>query len=375
MVGVARRVAAVVLAVVGIAAMMTLSPAEATTIKPGRPCATVGEKVVQGPWTFTCTLKKGKRVWVRQRTPAPTPSWLAVAQGLQASAAKRPKPSLANTFSFMISPTVPPAKADEIAASVRRAYEPWLAIAPIPDGFPVFILDERSKDWYLETSRQFPNDGCAIHWWNRMSPNPTGTGGAVCWGTGASWSYMGIMLGSRLPASDPTLEAGLYAHELVHVAQVSLLGVSGMSRMECWLGEGMAQVYSVALGHGDLSNPKNAREARFSRTAFLVPLIDMAAGTSASSPEYWLDVIRRSEDRNTGFCSQSGLGYSLGYLVTERLIEEFGEERFLQWLRATRVSGDSGASFSEVYGITRDVWYERSAAPYVAQQVPLIFAP
>lgn len=368
MIGGLRRTAALALALLGLAAVLTVTPVEAATIKPGRPCSIVGEQIVQGPWTFTCTLKKGKRVWVRKRTALPTGSWFVVAQRLQEAAQARPRPSVASTFAFFASPTVPKVKADQIATEVRSAYAPWLAVAPIADGFPVFLLDERSKDWYLERSSHFPDDNCADSWWDRMSPNSTTLGGAVCFGHGQDWTYMAFLFGSELPSRDPLG----FAHEVVHVAQTSLLGLRGMEKMECWLGEGMAQVYSVALGSGDLTSPTNAGRARAARAGFLLPLTAMAPEPARSSPEYWLDIIRRSEDRSTEMCYQTGLGYSLGYLVTERLLEEFGEEGFLLWLRETRISGDSDTAFEVVFGITQDAWYEQSAAPYVAREASML---
>ena len=368
MVGEAKRVAAVVLAVVGIAAMMTLSPAEATTIKPGRPCATVGEKVVQGPWTFTCTLKKGKRVWVRQRTPAPVLSWVTVAKGLQASAAKRPKPSLTSTFSVTASPTVPQATVDAVATAVRSAFVPWQSVAPVADGFPVFILDEQSKDWYLEQSSRFPNDGCGLNWWSRYSFTATSLGGAVCSSPNHAWGYMAVMVGSQATPRHRLMDA----HEATHIAQMALLGPPQMTQMECWLGEGMAQVYTVAGGFGTLADFNRLTEASAFRSDQIRQLRGVLTDGTTGSTEFWLDVIRRSENRGSELCVQQRLGYTLGLLVSERLIEEFGEDRLLQWLRATRVSGDSDASFTEVFGITQDTWYAQSAAPYVAREAALL---
>ncbi len=356
------------LAVVGIAAMMTLSPAEATTIKPGRPCATVGEKVVQGPWTFICTLKKGKRVWVRQRTPAPQLSWVAIAKGLQASAAKRPQVSVADTFAFMASPTVPKATVDAVATAVRSAYGPWASVAPVADGFPVFVLDEQSKDWYLTQSSTFPNDGCGSNWWSRYSFTATSLGGAVCSSPNHDWGYMAVMMGSQATPRHRLMDA----HEATHIAQMSLLGPRQMTQMECWLGEGMAQVYTVSGGFGPLTDPNRLTEASAFRSAQIRQLRDVLTDGTTGSVEFWLDIIRRSEDRGSDSCVQQRLGYSLGLLVSERIIEEFGEERLYEWLRATRVSRDSDASFTEVYGITQDAWYEQSAAPYVAREASML---
>lgn len=339
-----------------------------TTPRPGKPCQTVGEEVLQGRWVFKCTLKKGKKVWERTPKPTSAPTWQQVAEALAANAMSRRANPPSTTFDFRASPTVSPSTVSSARTSVAWSYETWHNLAPL-EGFPVLITDERSEQWYMGESSTFAEDNCARHWWTKTNPNPQSISGAVCWGPNHEWGYKVLLLGSQAGQRAPWL----YIHESVHVAQWSLLGNSAMNRMECWLGEGMAELYTGALsfiraeGRIDTFSMSTYRKMAVANLRQLAP-----SSGEVRSTTYWLEVIRTSEDRSSETCWGKGLGYSLGYLVTEKLIADFGEARLFEWMRLTRETQNSDAAFATVFGIAQDAWYVESAAPYVAQEVPLI---
>lgn len=336
--------------------------------RPGKPCATLGTEVVQGRWVFTCTMRKGKQVWVRAPKPAPTATWQKVALQIAASADARRVPASATSFDIRSSPTVSGQFLTGARKAVAQSYETWQAVAPV-SRFPVLFVDESSESWYMEQSATFPEDNCSRHWWGNVKPSTLSLSGAVCFSQGYDWGYMVLLFGSRTTGSAPAL----YTHEAVHVAQWSILGTTAMNRMECWLGEGMAELYTGALTFTKPGKaPDLARSGSFRRFAVGAMRQLNPSAAQLASAEYWLDIIRRSEDRSQEFCWSKGLGYSLGYLVTEKLVADFGEAKLFEWMRQTRETQDSDAAFRDVFGIDQDAWYVESAAPYVAREAPLI---
>lgn len=360
-----RRLAVLLLIMLAVVMSFGSTMAQSkTAIRPGQACPTLGAEVTQGGRTFTCALRNGKKVWVRKRTPVVTPTWQQVASELARNAVTR-RTTLPNTaMDFRGSPSLSTESVSTARELIERSYGMWQRVAPI-DNFPVLLADENSKEWYLEQSSSFPSDGCGTHWWNRVNPEPSTQTGAVCWAPRQEWGYMALILGSRSPVP----RASLGAHEAVHVAQWSLLGVQAMNRMECWFGEGMAELYAGSLsflderGHLEASLVSAYRKNAVSNLRRLSP-----SPEDLSSAGYWLDVITKSEDRSQPLCWDAALGYSLGYLVTERLVADFGEAKLFDWMRLTRASQDSDSAFTSVYGISQDAWYAQSAAPYVASE-------
>lgn len=367
------RVLALVLAaalVLVVPLPVSLAPAAQAdaSVRQGAPCSIVGERVEKSRWVFICTSRAKARIWVRHRKPQ-TPHWQQVAEQIATRADDRRKRSPSLTVRLMRSPTVDPVVAQRVRNQVVSAYRSWNAVAQLSRRYPVIVIDGNSEQWYLDVSKRFPDDNCGPQWWSKVSSSPERSSGAVCWSAEHDWSYMVIFVGEAAE----NIHRALATHEVVHVAQAHLLGPRMMNTKECWLGEGMAELYTGALTFPrpqpgqEWSGTKAYRSLAISRLRVL-----STPPQSLSDPEYWLDVIRRSEDRSTHLCWGFGIGYSLGYLVTEKLILDFGEGRFLNWLRRTGRTGDSAAAFAHVFGSTQDRWYERSAAPYVAREVPLV---
>ena len=346
-------------------------PSVQASIKAGKPCPAVGKQVIKGPWTFTCKVRKGKKVWVRTARP----TWERVAGDILASSDKRGTPVPADAFKVLTSPSVSAAVAQSVADSVRWSYQSWQALAPIPSGYPLVIVDGASRDWYLAYSAQLGYDNCGAGWWERTESLPWFTWGAVCTvddPSGVGSSYLVYRLGMGVTA----IEDALALHESVHVAQGLLLSEAVFSRSsECWLGEGMAEFYTGALLKSRESEALVVDSTRNFRWRVIRALAALEPGTSeVSDPAYWLDVIRRSEDRGSELCLQNSLGYSLGYLVSEKLVADFGESDLLRWLGESRKLKDPDVAFLTVFGVAQDRWYETSAAPYVAKEASRILA-
>ena len=354
--------------VFGVSMTLTTPVQAKSPVRQGEPCSKVGAQVEKGRWTFTCTKKSGKKVWVRKRTPkpAPAPAWQEVASQLAANAEGRRTSNAATNFEFFLSPTISTLAAEQAERAVETAYATWHAVAPLPADFPVYLVDAMSEDWYLGISAEYPNDTCGAYWWEKAISTPANNGGAVCGSPQHEWAYMVLFLGTRSAVS-----TWLSTHEAVHVAQGRLLG-TGLFDMECWIGEGMAELYTGALAiPPPTSGPWLATQTYRN---FVVGGLRALPTPSAdlSNPAYWLDIIRQSENRGSELCRNFGLGYSLGYLVTERLVADFGESRVIEWLRESRRLGDSGIAFESTFSMAKDDWYQQSAAPYVASEVVAI---
>lgn len=360
-----------IVAVSAVAAAFFVAPPVAASLpaRHGAPCAQPGAQVENKRWVFTCTKKSGKTVWVRKPKPSPVPTWQEVAQRIAANASERRIARPTHTFALRASPTVKRSTARAVLESVNSAYEVWNAIAPLPRGYPVLVINHRSGAWYQKATERFPDDLCGPDWWVRVNATPDRTTGAVCSSPQHDWGYMVIYLGK----SAKNIATLLAVHEVVHVAQAQLLGNRAMNSMECWLGEGMAELYTGALS---MKPPKSGAAWAGTQSYRRIVVSNLRVlgtpGSSLRDPNYWLDIIRSSENRGTHLCWGFGVGYSLGYLVSEKLVADFGEESLFEWMRLTSESLDSDAAFAQVFGIGQDDWYAQSAATYVAREVALI---
>lgn len=367
--GVRSAAALMAIAMIGGLGLTSGTPQSAqASIKAGKPCPAVGQQVAKGPWTFTCKMRKGKKVWVRSARPV----WERVAEDLFTRAQARGSAVPEGSFDISASPSVPSSVVRAVAESIEWSYEPWQEVAPLPLGYPVAIIDKDSRDWYSEFSSRFPGDNCGPGWWERTQRNPEYAHGAVCSGSEGDWTYLVYYMAQG--ASD--IPDFLAMHESVHVAQGLLSGEMVFNRFaECWLGEGMAELYAGALSTFSRSTKPSLTLTRFYRDMIVgnLRLLNVSAD-EVGDATYWLDVIRRSEDRGSDLCINLGLGYSLGYLVTEKLVADFGEEPLLTWLAASRDEQDPDGAFADVFGIEQDRWYEESAAPYVAKEASRILA-
>jgi hypothetical protein len=354
--------------VVGLGLTAGTPPSAQASIKAGKPCPAVGKQVVKGQWTFTCKVRKGKKVWVRSVRPV----WERVAEDLFARAQARGVAVPEGSFDISASPSVPSSVARAVADSIEWSYEPWQEVAPLPSGYPVAIIDEDSREWYLEFSSRYPGDNCGPGWWERTQRNPQYSHGAVCSGSEGDWNYLAYYLAQG--TSD--ISDFLAMHESVHVAQGILSGDMVFNRFaECWLGEGMAELYAGALSTFGRSAKPSLTSTRSYRHMIVGNLrLLNASADEVGDSAYWLDLIRRSEDRGSDLCINLGLGYSLGYLVTEKLVADFGEESLFTWLAASRDEQDPDGAFADVFGIEQDRWYAESAAPYVAKEASRILA-
>lgn len=354
--------------IVGLGLMPVAPPSAQASIRAGKPCSAVGQQVAKGQWTFTCKVRKGKKVWVKSARPV----WERVADDLFKRAETRGSAVPEGSFDISASPSVPSSVVSAVAESIQWSYEPWQAVAPLPLGYPVAIINEESRDWYSEFSSRFPGDNCGPGWWERTQRNPEYPHGAVCSDSEGNWSYLVYYL----PPGASDVSDFLAMHESVHVAQEILSGEMVFTRFaECWLGEGMAELYAGALSTFGRSTKPSLTATRFYREMIVGNLRMLnASADEVGDSTYWLDVIRRSEDRASDLCINLSLGYSLGYLVTEKLVADFGEESLLTWLGVSRDDQDPDGAFAAVFGIEQDRWYEESAAPYVAKEAARILA-
>lgn len=352
----------IVLMIAGLLTWPGAADTAQASVAPGRPCSTVGKTIVKPKWTFTCKVRKGAKVWVR----TPRPAWERVAEELVKRVRERATPVPAGAFEVSASPTVSRAVVAAVTESVRWSYEPWQGVAPLPAAYPVAIVDRGAREWYADFSKRFRGDNCGQGWWERTERHPDQFHAAVCSGAGESWGYLVVYV--REGATG--ISDFLALHESVHIAQSILVSEPTFNRhAECWLGEGMAELYTGALLSSRKSDRAVLSATRFYRQMVVGNLRLLGASArEVSDQTYWLDVIRRSESRGSDLCIRFGLGYSLGYLVTEKLVADFGENSLLAWMGETRVSSDPDASFRAVFGMDQDRWYERSAAPYVARE-------
>lgn len=162
------------------------------------------------------------------------------------------------------------------------------------------------------------------------------------------------------------------AHESTHLYQDSY----GMSHWASWYIEGQATFYEIAMSRLLFDNNNIRREYVYNR-----PARQDAWQIDASSVKSVLDFLDKCDHAQQGECD--GFKYGGGSLFHEKLILDYGFEKYMDWqtflinnmpmgnpMDLTREVRDQmvlifDQSFVEVFGISKSEWEREVMAPYL----------
>ena len=163
-------------------------------------------------------------------------------------------------------------------------------------------------------------------------------------------------------------------HEYFHLVQDHY---QGMGKTPCWVTEGAAQYFGMALGV-DNADPTGKATLTFTRNLSFAfnPSGDYNLGPNTN--------LRDKVETFVGFREVMTLldqkqvnclplaAYAVGSILTEVLIATSGFETYMQFVKSFQSESDWKVAFKKVYGLSSDEFYEK-AWPYFKERLNLAF--
>ncbi len=406
--------------------LATFSQPAFSAVKAGAACTKKGKVQVVKRYEFTCIKKNGKLVWSKgvykalggsfevsvptvpwpsaSPTPTPTPSATPTSAPNPLptptptpSPTPRPTPSptisldssdrvdylismfndrLKSTENFQPSNiiefgkgTIPRYK-ELISLGIPAAAKFWSSDIKESLSFPVIYSGLEDKDWFISRVEFY---GHSSPVWRENLERRIANEGDKLGAAGAS-DANGTFLMQFLRGSAAnivrTSEVATITHEYTHIAQKYLMGKkSGFT--PCWSTEGGANVYAyiiMGLYLKDLDvTPAHIRNG-WVRQSYESGEYDL---WSADKEEI-MRLIPLMEPDNAGACTFPGkLGYSLGMLISESLIIDYGHQKTLDWWKLSYTKQWREA-FKITFGLDVNDWYRDKAVPYVLSEMKKI---
>ena len=390
--------------VVAFFALLFLFPAATSwsAVKAGTKCTTLGKTQVYKDLKFTCIKKNGKLIWnngvtvakkpvaTPQATPtsSPTPSPTS-------SPTASPTPTPSSNASPSPSPT-PQEIWEKALAEIQRAYNSssdvdmnfkwiisvdanrrfegllkstieksvrlWSALYRPKGEFPVVLGNSKDITWVQQEIGKY---GYQLSQWDLDTIRDQGaraSRGDVQVNAQNTITY--YVIGDSYDSTDD-LARSFIAHEYVHSVQVDFYK-SRNTGIPHWAIEGSASFFGNAVAAMMTSNPKTTypelrRVAVRRNYPTTLPL------NTLTRDELYTVIrsIEINEDRN--LCAEPKLAcYTAGAILTEKLIAEFGFEKFSNWWRLSSTK-DWYLAFEEAFGVNLDLWYQESGIPYIQE--------
>ena len=171
----------------------------------------------------------------------------------------------------------------------------------------------------------------------------------------------------------------VFAHEYTHFMEMNVKNWTGSAsgnaigkRNSCWIEEGFATFYGMAVG----ASPEDQSGSK--RRKFLSDLL-FNYDNNRKQPQGTLKAELERGNANTVKslmamlentpwpCDETQNAYALGSLAAEALVASFGQEQMVKFYLSSASTGDWKKSFQNVFGLSVDTFYEK-LTPYIASQ-------
>ncbi len=376
-----------------------LIPANAAA-KVGAKCTKVGVKSVVGAKTFTCIKSGNKLVWnkgvvVKKATPTPIPKGvIAALQGFGQFPKSKDVPQ---KVSFNFGPNADKDISALIVKAGNGIMELFVDFYQDPRPYPVFFGSPSDTEWIIQER-------------NKISPSSSGQDeGIRQWsqqprGSMFTMNRMGSPQGdvtfvtSQKLFSNSTFNPGDWSqsqqdaarktnlvsitHHIMHGIQSRITG-GVWGHLGCWGAEGGAMFYGglTASRVLDLDYLEDRNNTLSTWTQNLTKGEDLRRYNESQ----WFDTLKKIEcvpgskslESQALLRAETGmLQYSTGVLLYERLMEEFGHQKIMEWWYGLRNENECTsrpdlkgvcwrAPFQRTFGVDVDSWYRNSAIPYL----------
>ncbi len=370
----------------------SFQPLASAAVKAGQSCSKAGSISTTKGVKYTC-IKSGKKlIWnkgvkvvpVNKPTASPSPSQV-VSPAPKASESPAPVATQATTiqqtaFSKMksaLSPTTgtnffklhysPRADKNFISFLEKDLFDSidyWRKYLKTTTPFNVFYGTQDDLDWMIEAWKPYGHDsngGFANDLRGRIARE------GVRLNAGAVPSENGSSHLSILRHTSLNIGFGDYSfitHESIHIVQQNLSG-SNTSKFPCWLREGSANLFGNFLAnqlHG--TNYQAMKRDQMYSYKQGNSGVDVKSFTAAE----WLKHVKGLEGNFMDGCDyQYRFAYGTGLLLSELLVAEHGAESMVDFWKAFQ-SMPLRQSFTSIYAMDLDSWYENKAVPYLISQ-------
>jgi hypothetical protein len=257
-----------------------------------------------------------------------------------------------------------------IATGIPAAAKFWSSDIAENLKFPVIYSGLEDKDWFLSRI-EFYGHSSPVYRENlerriKDEGDMVGLAGA----SDANGTFlMQFLQGNAKVKLDP-LDYGTVPHEYTHIIQKYLTNKKS-GYLPCWATEGGANVYAniiVGLLLDDQGGNKYTIRNSSVRMSVLSNQYDLWSMNA-------LDIAKLMaliEPDNARECTFPGrLGYSLGMLMSESLLIEFGHQKMLDWWKLS-ASTPWREAFKRTYGLEVSTWYTEKASIYAVTEIAKI---
>lgn len=290
--------------------------------------------------------------------PIPDDYWKKAAIKVQRGVGKPSKK--AHPIDFSASPSTIRSHATKIRKGTTQALRTWGRYLKSSPPLTVFVVHPNDREWFKARWEQIGVNGD----WTQAFERPlnNGGGGAVVLDkTGVP--FMWFMSDKRFtPPDHGALE--LYMHEVFHFYQgIDVAeGISTSGIDPCWYKEGSATFLGLSLLFPDLYstiyNLGFAREGRMKKLRSYLVTPDGLLNKDL------LTSVFLEGPKNTDECQllEPQYGYNLGFFASERLVYDFGFEKFIEFSLNVKRSPWKDA-FKSTFGVSADQWAKNVLVP------------
>lgn len=266
------------------------------------------------------------------------------------------------TLSPVISPNVDMSRIAKQEDLLRKSFSLWSSIYE-PEKVTPWIFTGADKEWITSKieRRDILSDVTKHYFSNSSSCFFAGV-----WNTLENSYWLNkneIYLCMGKGSEDFTFNHHL-PHEYTHIVQGNVVKRKNIPQaypLKCWMTEGVATFYGMAIGFGD--NPHTQERNRLSFYRILMNEASNSTGVKVSSSlksgekEKIMSLVRLAE--NCEYGNSSAMGYFIGSLMTELLVSETGHESVLDFYKNSSYSQSWEKTFVDSFGMTFDSFCDK----------------
>jgi len=194
-----------------------------------------------------------------------------------------------------------------------------------------------------------------------------GGGGAVGWNSSGQrnmWFKISPTATAEPDMTSIDHNVDYYFHETTHFFQNTFVGTANMGNTPCWFGEGSAML--VGFANSFNAETSNFQYSQIQRAAKIAELKQYLAPQNPDASNI-LNLLTSFPLTSPQCQFQSPqLGYGLGWLVSEKLVGDFGFLSFIDFMKAMN-QADWQTAFERNYGMSVSDWYQNSLIPYLVK--------
>ena len=363
--------------------------------KTGAKCSKLGKKEVLKNFEYTCIKKSGKLVWSKGKKisiampdtlPTPTPSSQSTATPsstptpsatttasdqpqkvyekafLEIERAYKAAPAVKLNLKLMVSSDALKSFELLLPDTLEKSARLWSSVY-LPQGdFPVIFGNSKSVSWIQNEMRKYGHELDDFDLKMIRDQGVRAGRGDVRINNQSTITYYAIGDAYENP---PSSSRSFIAHEYTHIIQVWLFK-SRLEGIPRWAIEGSASFFGDAIS--SIASGKGLEEYAALRKNSVRREYPQSLALNSLTRDRLYEVITSIESgENQNVCAEPQIVcYTAGAALTEKLIADFGFDKFAKWWELS-AKKHWYTAFEEAFGMNLDLWYQESGVPHVQQ--------